>query len=115
MISPITMNFWGENAIDQLQSALNTWNQKYNSIFDILTTSPTEFQGEEFGIRFPLLSKLFKEQELRSSFCSFYMDCLSNLLPIKISEETLKGLFFLCLEFQSQDFLFSIRQTYSQK
>lgn len=41
----ITMNFWGETALDQLQSALDTWNEKYNSIFDILTTSPSDFQG----------------------------------------------------------------------
>ena len=42
---PITMNFWGEQALDFLQNALNMWNDKYNSILDILTTSPSEFQG----------------------------------------------------------------------
>ena len=52
---PITMNFWGEQALDFLQNALNMWNDKYNSILDILTTSPSEFQGEVSGALCPIL------------------------------------------------------------
>lgn len=46
---PITMNFWGEQALDFLQNALNMWNDKYNSILDILTTSPLNFRGGIWG------------------------------------------------------------------
>lgn len=35
----------GEQAIEQLQDALAKWQQRYESIFDILTKSPSEFQG----------------------------------------------------------------------
>ncbi len=45
MMKPIVMNFWGETALDQLQRALDSWNNKYEQIFDILTTSPSEFQN----------------------------------------------------------------------
>lgn len=45
MIKPIVMNFFGEIALDQLQRALDSWNNKYNQIFKILTTSPSDFQS----------------------------------------------------------------------
>lgn len=34
-----------EAALEQLQSALDKWSEKYSEIFSILTTSPEEFQG----------------------------------------------------------------------
>lgn len=48
LIRPIAaLNFWGENAAEQIQNAIDMWNDKYESIFSILTTSPNEFRGGE--------------------------------------------------------------------
>lgn len=44
MIHPLTLS-WGSNAADQLQTALDYWQRKFSSIFEILTTSPETFQG----------------------------------------------------------------------
>ena len=35
----------GTTAIDHLESALSFWEEQYNSIFSLLTTTPDEFQG----------------------------------------------------------------------
>lgn len=44
-MTAFTLNFWGTNAIDQLETALNMWRDKFAKVFSILTTSPQEFQG----------------------------------------------------------------------
>lgn len=44
-MKPILLNMWSDTAKDMLQGALDYWNERYNSIFDILTTSPSDFQG----------------------------------------------------------------------
>lgn len=37
-------NMWGGIAIDNLESALESWQKNYEEIYTILTTSPTEFK-----------------------------------------------------------------------
>lgn len=41
----LALNFLGENAVENLQSAIDLWNRRFQSIFTILTTSPEEFRG----------------------------------------------------------------------
>ena len=35
-----------DGIIDNLESAINTWNEKITEIWILLTTSPTEFKGD---------------------------------------------------------------------
>ncbi len=45
LFKPMLLNFWGEQAIAQLEDALAIWRQRYESIFSILVQDPSEFQN----------------------------------------------------------------------
>ena len=51
-----TLSFFGETAVDMLQSALNFWRDILQQIFSILTVSPRDFMG---GSLWTLVSGIF--------------------------------------------------------